>query len=68
MKTATIQNIPNKVVKEYWDTIDYKVLVTYINEQRTEKLEKKYYNKEEDNYWPFDWAKEAISFLTRNRW
>jgi len=68
MTTATIKNIPVNVVKEYWNTIDYKVLVSYIYQEKINSLEKKYYNKEEDNYGPFNSSKEAIWFLTRNRW
>lgn len=65
---VTISNIPKKIVNKYWENIDYKVLVSYINEEKAKKLEKKYYNKNEDNYWPFNGALEAISFLTRKRW
>lgn len=65
---VTISNIPKKIVNKYWDNIDYKVLVSYINEEKAKKLEKKYYNKKEDNYWPFNGSLEAVSFLTRNRW
>jgi len=68
MMTATIKNIPVKLTREYGNTIDYKVLVSYIYQEKSNELEKKYYNKEEDNYWPFNWSKEAIGFLTRNRW
>lgn len=65
---VTISNIPKKIVNKYWDNIDYKELVSYINEEKAKKLEKQYYNKNEDNYWPFNGSLEAISFLTRNRW
>ena len=65
---VVVSNIPKKFVNKYWENIDYKVLLSFINEEKIKELEKKYYNKIEDNYWPFNWSLEAISFLTRKRW
>ena len=68
MSTITIKNPPKSFIKEYWTEVEYKSLVLFLDKQRAKKMEKMYYNKQEDNYWPFSWAKEAINFLTRNRW
>ena len=67
MLTATIQ-VPNEIVKEHWLTLTYENLKKYIDKENSKNLEKKYYNKEEDNYWPFENSLSAIKFLTRNRW
>lgn len=32
---------------------------------KAKMLEKKYYNKKSNTYWPFKWANEAIDFLSR---
>ena len=67
MVTATIQ-VPTEIVKEYWVTLTYENLKKYINRENSKKIEEKYYNKKDDNYWPFEGSLEAIKFLTRNRW
>ena len=67
MITATIE-LPNDVIKEFWNIVTYENLEKYINRKNAEKLEEKYYNKKENNYWIFESSLEAIKFLTRNRW
>jgi hypothetical protein len=68
MSSIILENVPSYIEEEYWKKIDYNKLVEYINLSRVKEIETKFYNKDEDNYWPFEWAKDAISFLTRNRW
>ena len=60
--------IPENIIKECWTNITFEKLKNYIDKKRIEEIEKKYYNKKEDNYGPFKSSLEAISFLTRNRW
>lgn len=67
MITATVQ-LPNEVIKEFGNIITYENLEKYISKKNIKKLEEKYYNKKEDNYWVFENSLEAINFLTRNRW
>ena len=64
MITKTIE-LPEQVAKECGENITYKILKAYIMKQSHKKIEDKYYNKEKENYWPFNWALEAINFLQR---
>jgi len=68
MNTATLEKIPNSIVEKLWKNIDFKTLKSYLQEENIENLEKTYYDKVHDNYWPFDWSLQAINFLTRKRW
>ena len=68
MSSIILENVPENIEKEYWKKIDYENFIKYLNLSRIKELEKKYYNKKDDNYGPFIWAKEAINFLTRKRW
>ena len=67
MVSVTIK-IPEKMVEEIWTSISFNDIKKYIVEENSRKIEKKYYNKNEDNYWVFKNSLEAIQFLTRKRW
>ena len=72
MTTIIIKNVPENIVKIYWTNISYEkikndFLPKKLNTNRlkwlsNEEIEKKFYNKEDESYWPFIWE-ENSTFL-----
>ena len=72
MATITIENVPENIVKLYGTNINYeKITNSFLPKKRIinrlkwlskEEIENKFYNKEDDSYWPFVWE-ENSTFL-----
>ena len=71
-----VDTIKVKMTKPYreiwWDSFPEEISVEDFfsefgidNIIRAKMLEKKHYNEDDNTYWPFNWADEAINFLKR---
>lgn len=73
MATITIEDVPENVIKSFGKNVSYKCInLSFLPKKRKqvnrliwlskEEIEKKFYNKKEQIFWPFEWE-ENSTFL-----